>query len=692
MTSVAFSFSARNLFHVPLPRNLAPWRSPVFTKESPETEYSAAGDKAIEAEILLRRAKELREEAKAMEIALEARKASSMNRKLKDIDHMMNKLFVNERPMTAEAVARILREERFSQDQLEKLLEALWKRLNPSVTSIQITETADSVNISGTVTSTNQTESELVQNYIQVLLDASELLDNEKLASSTQNWRWSGRVKSQLKSRLNEWRRASSEDFKRRLTADIQAAIKSNGTVQEYMRKSLGLPSVEAFDTGKNQSLAREQVAAVPLWIPSSFLSYVIASRSTVDPIDVRSMKERVLTKTRFFCTSSDSVPYAAIFRGNIRPSLSESKEVLNDPSFTATVFNEVQNAMDREGFSKRLQLFLLPDPEWQPTRDKREPLPKPVFLVLPKDIAPNDSSTRQSFTAILFKQLTAISALGSVLYLALENYALNPKVFDAIVKFQDISIVRACFPIVAGVLAIQLSHELAHLVVAKKRDIKIGLPLLIPSMTLGTYGCITPLRSFPPNRAALLDFSLSGPLVASIFSLLLMVIGCYKTIYASNVALMKFPFMPVGIFKSSFLTGSILTFFLPKAMTLPLSQPIPIHPFFVTGFFGLITNALNLLPIFRLDGGRASSAVLGTRVSAIGSAWFLLSVLSIALSGSTVAWTWGMFVLLFQRKPEIPSRDDVTVVDDVRKGVWVSSVVLALLALLPFPGGMGIL
>jgi membrane-associated protease RseP (regulator of RpoE activity) len=126
--------------------------------------------------------------------------------------------------------------------------------------------------------------------------------------------------------------------------------------------------------------------------------------------------------------------------------------------------------------------------------------------------------------------------------------------------------------------------------------------------------------------------------------------------------------------------------------MTLPLSQPIPIHHFFVTGFFGLITNALNLLPIFRLDGGRASTAVLGMRVSAIGSAWFLLSALSIALSGSTVAWTWGMFVLLFQRKPEIPSRDDVTVADDVRKGVWVSSVVLALLALLPFPGSLGLL
>ena len=109
-------------------------------------------------------------------------------------------------------------------------------------------------------------------------------------------------------------------------------------------------------------------------------------------------------------------------------------------------------------------------------------------------------------------------------------------------------------------------------------------------------------------------------------------------------------------------------------------------------GFSGMVSSALNLLPIFRLDGGRACSAAVGSRICALASAWTLLSMLSIGLSGSELAWTWGAFVLFFQRRPEIPARDEVTEVNDVRLGAWVASLVAAVSALMPFPGGPGFL
>ena len=105
-----------------------------------------------------------------------------------------------------------------------------------------------------------------------------------------------------------------------------------------------------------------------------------------------------------------------------------------------------------------------------------------------------------------------------------------------------------------------------------------------------------------------------------------------------------------------------------------------------------MLASALNLLPVFRLDGGRACSAAMGSRICALMSAWTLLSMLSIGLSGSELAWTWGAFVLFFQRRPEIPARDEVTAVSDARVGVWVASLVAAVSALLPFPGGPGFL
>ena len=126
-----------------------------------------------------------------------------------------------------------------------------------------------------------------------------------------------------------------------------------------------------------------------------------------------------------------------------------------------------------------------------------------------------------------------------------------------------------------------------------------------------------------------------------------------------------------------------------PKSMILPLSQPLPLHPLFVVGFAGLISSALNMLPVFRLDGGRACSAAMGSRFCAVCSSGTLVFMFSLALSSKTgVAVAWGLFILLFQRRFEIPVRDELTDVDDVRLSGWIGALATAILALTPFPGG----
>ena len=238
-----------------------------------------------------------------------------------------------------------------------------------------------------------------------------------------------------------------------------------------------------------------------------------------------------------------------------------------------------------------------------------------------------------------------------------------------------------------------QVCHEAAHYIVAKLRNIKIGRPTPLPSPQLGTFGCITPILSFPPNRAALFDFAFSGPVMGMAASLLMMVGGIHLTTHATDIVLSRFPVLPVGIFKSSLLTGMLLSWFAPKTMMLPLAQPLPLHPLFLSGFVGLISSALNLLPIFRLDGGRIAYSVFGHRFLGIASATSLLFMLSLTMSGtSSIALTWGLLVTVLQRRTEVPVRDDVTPVDDFRLGAWVASLTMSLLALAPFPGGPGFL
>ena len=227
----------------------------------------------------------------------------------------------------------------------------------------------------------------------------------------------------------------------------------------------------------------------------------------------------------------------------------------------------------------------------------------------------------------------------------------------------------------------------------AKRRGMQIGRPVPIFSTGLGLYGCITPLKSFPASRASLLDFALSGPFCGILASLACIITGIAMTTRASTTALSTFPFITVAKLKSSFLVGSILSCVASKTIMLPAAQPVPIHPLFTIGYSGLVASALNLLPIFRLDGGRAFAAAMGARQTPIISVAALLLLLSQSITGgSAIGFGWALMVLFFQRREEVPARDEVTDVDNVRFGTWLMSLLLSIAILSPFPGNRGII
>lgn len=225
----------------------------------------------------------------------------------------------------------------------------------------------------------------------------------------------------------------------------------------------------------------------------------------------------------------------------------------------------------------------------------------------------------------------------------------------------------------------------------AKKKRIIIGPPVPLPSPQLGLFGSITPLRSFPPNREALLDFALAGPVASVVASLACVLGGIFASLRVMPIDLVHYPVVPAVLLKSSFLVGTFFSWFAPKTMMIPLAQPVPVHPLFVVGFSGLVSSALNLLPLLRLDGGRACSAAMGPRQGALISVATLFFILSHTLSGNSgILLSWGLMIALFQRRVEIPARDEVTEVSNLRRGVWFFSFVLSLTILAPFPGSSG--
>jgi Zn-dependent protease len=658
-------------------------------------------DETVDVLELRRRAKVLREEARSLEIALEDSKLKKYTKASADINQWRNKLFAqganntNGLP-TATGVAQILLQERFSEEQLILLMESLYRRRNAA--SLRRNQDGFQENrfIETDVMDTlnqNQTEADLMGDYMKILLEAAAFLDQ---GESKGHRRWSGRLSSQLQSRLNEWSRTDEVNVRRQMDTEfLRSRMNSNMNISNFFRKSVeGLSAAPTDTTGNgissvNAASVSESIRRVPTWIPPSLLTTILKSEAKINPSDVLAIRERVLTKTRFFCTSSDSTVYAAIFRGNMRPGAShgplDSKE---RRLFSAVVFSEIEKTLEREGLSERIQLFLLYDPYWRPSNDLREIRPKPVVIALPKETTPFDTTISSKRFSKFLKEFAPLLAFVTSCVFSARCYALNPIVFDGIVNRRDVSVLSRCIPLTMISLVIQAMHELVHRVVATKRGIRVGFPLLVPSSELGTFGCITAIKSFPRDRSSLFDFALSGPLASTFLSVLFMILGCYKTLHSSPTVFVNFPTVPLATLKSSFLSGSILSIMLPKVMMMPLSQPIPIHPFFISGFSGLVISALNLLPIFRLDGGRACTAVVGSRVSALTSSWTLLCLLSFGISGSDLAWTWCAFILLFQRRPEVTSRNDVTTVGTTRIIIWALSLSICLLALLPFPGG----
>ena len=138
--------------------------------------------------------------------------------------------------------------------------------------------------------------------------------------------------------------------------------------------------------------------------------------------------------------------------------------------------------------------------------------------------------------------------------------------------------------------LAILGAHEMGHYVMAKRHGVRASLPFFIPSIPpLGTFGAFISMRDPIPNRKALLEIGLAGPLIGFILAIPITVIGLFLT-----AADPRPPSVGGGgdIFSPSILYGWMLNLF-PNAM----SDPFRRHPTAFAGWVGLFVTAINLLP-----------------------------------------------------------------------------------------------
>ncbi len=311
----------------------------------------------------------------------------------------------------------------------------------------------------------------------------------------------------------------------------------------------------------------------------------------------------------------------------------------------------------------------------------------KPFFALVPN---PQVKQTGQTDNQPITRPGLALSLLGITFLTTLM----------AGVEMTGVDLESSTLPLTLGTLAKGLPyalplllilgiHELGHYLAARRYRIQTTLPYFIPVpllpflLNLGTFGAFIQMRSPIPNRRALFDVGIAGPLSGLVMTIPILLWGLA---HSTPVPLPK----DVGLLSFTAINPhtSLILFGFSKLMLgkgLTPDSGLNLHPVAIAGYLGLVVTALNLIPVGQLDGGHIVHAMFGQRTGAlIGQiARFLILLLALFIQKDLFLWA---IILLFIPAVDEPALNDVTELDDRRDLLGLATLAILVLIILPAP------
>src|SRR5437867_6045937 len=236
-------------------------------------------------------------------------------------------------------------------------------------------------------------------------------------------------------------------------------------------------------------------------------------------------------------------------------------------------------------------------------------------------------------------------------------------------------------FPV--PLLAMLGAHEMGNYVMARRHGVRASLPFFIPSVPpLGTFGAFISMRDPIPNRRALLEIGISGPLIGFAVAVPVTLLGLFLAAGDTRP-----PVLNGGgtVISSSLLYGWMQMLF-PQALVDPFRR----HPTAFAGWVGLFVTAINLLPAGQLDGGHVARALLGERHRYLswGAVLFLLSLGAVLILIGSQGFSWFLFalIILLLGVKHPPPLNDITRLRPSRKALGVLAIVILAITFIPAP------
>jgi membrane-associated protease RseP (regulator of RpoE activity) len=249
------------------------------------------------------------------------------------------------------------------------------------------------------------------------------------------------------------------------------------------------------------------------------------------------------------------------------------------------------------------------------------------------------------------------------------------------------------------ALLSILLGHEMGHYLAARYYKVNVTLPYFIPFFVPfmfhpGTMGAFIKMRSSIPDKKALFDIGIAGPLISFILSTAFLIWGFSHLPDKQGVLDYISSIHPLdnkdGL---NLVLGNTLIFdWLSSAFGikhLPMNE-VYHFPYIFAGWFGLMVTALNLMPIGQLDGGHITFSLFGdkARLIAIGTfiIFILLNVYLISNFHSFIWILWIFLILIFIRFRHPPTLDDSIKIDLKRKILGYFAYIIFIISFSPLP------
>lgn len=286
---------------------------------------------------------------------------------------------------------------------------------------------------------------------------------------------------------------------------------------------------------------------------------------------------------------------------------------------------------------------------------------------------------------ALVLFLLTVLTTLSVGCEFAL-SYAQNREPFSGnvdlltllMLPFQHPHLLVLGVPFSFTLLVILMAHEMGHFIACRIYGIDASYPYFIPAPNpFGTFGAFIRIRSPITTRKALFDVGISGPIVGFLVAVPALAYG----VGAAKIV----PGVQNGV---QLLFGDPPLSRLFKSLFHPHVNPgwVLMHPIGWAAWIGMFATALNLLPVWQLDGGHILFSVAPNKHRQASLA------VALAIFGLGIyAWygwlLWGFILtILSLRYRHPPFYDPWEALDPKRRALTVVAIVIFILCFTPWP------